>query len=132
MKILINFMIFFVVIFSCYNCNKASEKDLIGVYKGDKVSTEFSGSDYRYLVLEGNNKFYLKYLDIEKKGITGSWKLLDSKKDTLNVQFHFSNKNVIGKIKGNTFLFEKPNVFDQRFPSWLYVKTNLERHKIIK
>lgn len=120
------------MIFSCYSCNKVSKKDLIGVYKGDKVSTELSGSDYRYLVLEENNKFYLKYMDTEKKGIIGSWKILDSKKDTLNVQFHFSDKNIIGKLKGNIFLFEKNNVFDNRFPAWLYVKTNLQSKTIIK
>lgn len=127
-----NNVIILMILLFFVSCNKSSEKKIIGVYEGDKVAAEFSGSDYRYLVLEGDNKFYLKYLDIEKKGITGSWKLLYSKNDTLNVQFHFSNKNVLGKLKGNTFLFENPNVFDQRFPSWLYVKTNLEKHKIIK
>ncbi|MEJ5052451.1 hypothetical protein WH221_21680 [Chryseobacterium culicis] len=72
----------------------------------------------------------MKSTDIEKSGIEGSWKILEGNKDDLNIQFNFSNQHIIGKLEGNTFLFEKPNIFDQRFPSWLYVKTNLESNKI--
>lgn len=128
-----NKVIILMILLFFVGCNKSSEKKIIGVYTSDKVPLELSDEKvYHYLILDENNIYHLKYNDVNKKRITGSWKLLDSKNDTLNVQFHFSNKNVIGKLKGNIFLFEKPNVFDQRFSSWLYVKTNLERHKIIK
>lgn len=128
-----NNIIILIILFFFTGCNNSSEKKIIGVYTSDKVPLELSDEkEYHYLILDENNVYHLKYNDINKKGITGSWKLLDSKNDTLNVQFYFASTNITGKLKGNTFLFEKPNVFDQRFSSWLYVKTNLEKHKIIK
>ncbi|MFM7017606.1 hypothetical protein [Flavobacterium sp.] len=132
MKTATKFIFFCTIISFFSSCKNPSERDVAGVYKGDKVSTEFSGSDFRYLVLKEDNVFYLEYLDIERKGLTGSWKILDSKNDSLNIQFHLKNRNIIGKLKGNTFLFEKPNVFDQRFSAWLYVKTNLKSDKILE
>ncbi|WP_185209598.1 hypothetical protein [Chryseobacterium sp. C3] len=131
MKVAIKFILIFVIFFSFFACNKVSKKDVVGVYKGDKVPTEFSDNDYRYLVLKEDNIFYLKYTDIKKPGIVGSWKILDRDKDALSIQFSFPNQHIIGKLDGNTFLFEKPNIFDPRFPSWLYVKTDLETSRII-
>lgn len=128
-----NNVIILAVLLFFIGCNKSSEEKITGVYTSDKVPLELSDDkQYHYLILDENNIYHLKYNDVDKKGITGSWKLLEAKNDTLNVQFYFSNKNIIGKLKGNTFVFEKPNVFDQRFSSWLYVKTNLEKGKIIK
>lgn len=128
-----NNIIILIILFFFIGCNNSSEKKIIGVYTSDKVPLELSDEkEYHYLILDENNVYHLKYNDTNKKGITGSWKLLKSKNDTLNVQFNFASTNITGKLKGNTFLFEKPNVFDQRFSSWLYVKTNLEKHKIIK
>ncbi|SHK57371.1 hypothetical protein [Epilithonimonas mollis] len=124
--------LFLIVIFSCYNCNKVSENELIAVYEGDKVPTEYSTSDYRYLILGDNNNFHLKYLDTSKKGIVGFWKILDKEQDTIKVIFTFKNNKIIGKLNGNTFLFDKNNVFDNRFPAWLYVKTNLKSDTIVK
>lgn len=49
MKIVIKFIFFFVIFFSFFACNKTSKKDVIGVYKGDKVLKEFSDDDYRSL-----------------------------------------------------------------------------------
>ncbi len=128
-----NNVIILMVLLFFVGCNKSSKEKITGVYTSDKVPVELSDDkEYHYLILDENNIYHLKYNDVDKKGITGSWKLLEVKNDTLNVQFYFSNKNIIGKLKGNTFLFDKPNVFDQRFSSWLYVKTNLEKSKIIK
>jgi hypothetical protein len=131
MRKLNKIIFFFTIALSFFACNKVSEKEIIGIYKGDKVPTEFSDSDYRYLILKEDKTFYLQYGDIKKQGIKGSWQKLDLKNDTLKIQFNFSNQVIIGKLSKNFFLFEKPNVFDSRFSAWLYVKTNLDSSKII-
>lgn len=82
--------------------------------------------------MDKNNVYHLKYSDINRDGFKGIWKLLESENDTLNIEFHFYDKNVTGKLKGNTLLFEKQNVFDQRFVFWLYGRTNLDQRTIIK
>lgn len=126
----LKFISIFIIIFSFFSCNKDLKKDIIGIYKGDKIAPEFSDSDYRYLILNNDGTFDLKYFDVKKTGANGSWKILNKKKDTLNIQFNFSNRIITGKLIGNYFLFNKPNVFDQRFPSWLYIKTNMKNIEI--
>lgn len=128
-----NNLIKLIIILFFFSCTRPSEKEISGIYASDKVPIELSdGKEYHYLILEQNNIYHLKYNNIQKEGITDSWKILDYRNDTLSVQFHFSNQVIVGKLKGNTFLFEKPNVFDQRFSAWLYVKTNLKSDKILE
>ena len=132
MKNKIKVLIILVMISSFLGCNNISKNEILGVYVVDKQPIELVNNNmYYYLILDKNNKYYLKSNDDNKKKIVSSWKILNSKNDTLNIEFKYMNKIVIGKLKGNTFLFEKTNIFDQRLPASLYVKTNLEIGKII-
>src|SRR5574343_753972 len=104
-----------------YNCSKNSDKIIIGVYTSDKVPVEFSDDiEFHYLVLKDDKTYYLKYSDLNKEGINGNWELINTKYDTMNIKFNFRDTEIIGKLKDNTFIFKRPNIFDKRMPSFLY------------
>ena len=127
----INFLIILVMMSFFLGCNNISQNEILGVYVIDKQPIELANNNmYYYLILENNNKYYLKSNNNNKENIISSWRILNLENDTLNIEFKYMNKTVIGKLKGNTFLFEKNNIFYKRMPASLYVKTNLESGKI--
>lgn len=116
-----------------WGCNKVSTQDIAGVYEVDKVSNS-NDNTYHYLTLRPNNNYTLKklngdsltnYYHIENK----SWESIKfsfplEKEKIIKIKFQFYNQIVMGKLKGNILYFIKPNVFDNRAHSWIYVKTN--------
>jgi len=126
------FLVLLVVMSFFLGCNNISQSEILGVYVVDKQPIEFADKNmYYYLILDKENRYYLKSNDDDEEVIVSSWEILDLKNDTLNVEFKYMNKMIIGKLKGKTFLFENNNTFDKRLPASLYVRTSLEIGKTI-
>ena len=108
---------------SCQN----KSNNCVGNYKNDKfILRDTSDTLYDYdiemLTLKADNAFTLKKYNGQLL-IEGSWKIVKTHRNNYTICFEYSDKKILGTLKGTIITFRYPNEFHNGiYEQILYVK----------
>ncbi|TCC87247.1 hypothetical protein EZ428_21310 [Pedobacter frigiditerrae] len=118
-------LIITILFFTLISCStNLKEYEIVGKYEVDKFSYRDKSvlvDDYSTLSLNPDSTFEFQMYN-KPKGLTGRWKIVQSKKETL-IEFTCANKKMNGRLKGTIISFDYPNdPFNGRYNSILFVR----------